>query len=87
MKKYADWTGSLDDFLQAGDYVDDEMVEFFLQNALPPARKERGILQYSEPYSIVRNRLTYSTIVHTYDGGWKYLGHCYQGKTKNKTND
>ena len=81
LKKYAEWEGSLGEYLNVGDLVDQEFVDYFL-NVLPPVCWTREIIQMGEPYSHVAGRATYSTLKKTPDG-WEYAGNCYRGQTEN----
>lgn len=82
MKTYAEWKGNLDEYLQIGDVVDEEMVEYFY-NVLPPATMTRQLVQIGEPHSHVNGRATYATVMKT-EKGWVYAGHCHRGETENK---
>ncbi|RJX40956.1 hypothetical protein D3P09_02760 [Paenibacillus pinisoli] len=78
LKRYADWKGSLKDFLQIGDEVDEDIVNHFL-NVLPPVSWSSTLLQMGEPYSHVGGRPTFATLKR--DGGrWFYAGCCYCGE-------
>lgn len=80
LKKYSDWHGSLNEYLQPGDLVDEEMVDHFI-NVLPPATLNGSIIQMGEPYSHVNGRPTYHTL-HRTSEGWCYAGCCHRGKTQ-----
>jgi hypothetical protein len=80
MKRYANWKGSLNDFLEVGDLVDEEMMEYFI-NVLPPETFTSSCIQIGEPYSFVAGAETYSTLKWTYDG-WMYCGNCHSGRTE-----
>jgi len=84
VKKYSDWQGDLGDFLQVGDLVDQEMVDYFL-NVLPPITWNNNIIQISEPNDHVDGKATYSTLVNSSEG-WRYAGNCHRGQTQNKVN-
>lgn len=77
MKRYADWKGSLSEFLKVGDVVDEEMVDHFI-GVLPPACYTSSVVQMGEPYSHHKGRQTYHTLKNTPDG-WIYAGDCYMG--------
>lgn len=81
MKKYADWDCDLDVFLQIGDVVDREFVDYFI-NVLPPAFWNDRIVQMGEPYSHRDGKATYATLKNT-GKGWVYAGHCFRGQTEN----
>lgn len=82
--KYADENhdGSWDKYCKAGDLVDEEVYNYFL-NVLPPRGMGRGYLQVGEPYSSAFDpefgkwRQTYSTFRRVQKGVWMYLGHCF----------
>ncbi|MBP2657188.1 MAG: hypothetical protein H6Q69_220 [Firmicutes bacterium] len=50
IKTYANWEGDLGAYLQIGDEVDQEMVDYFI-NVLPPACMNGECVQIGEPYS------------------------------------
>lgn len=79
MKRYEDWTGNLHDFLEVGDLVDEDFVDYFI-GVLPPATMNSHCIQIGEPYSHIGRRATYSTLVKTNEG-WAYAGHCFRGET------
>lgn len=81
IKTYADWDCDLQDYLQVGDVVDEEMYNYFI-DVLPPAYCSGTIVQMGEPYSHKEFGATYATLKHT-SNGWAYCGHCYRGKTEN----
>lgn len=78
MKTYKDWKGSLNEYLQIGDLVDEEMVDYFL-NVLPPITWNSHCIQMGEPYSHIGGRATYATLKNT-EAGWVYAGHCFRGE-------
>jgi hypothetical protein len=82
MKTFSNWKGNLSEYLQIGDLVDDEMVEYFL-NVLPPACWNSKVIQIGEPYSHVEGKATYSTLKNTSEG-WVYAGTCHRGQTEHK---
>lgn len=80
MKTYRDWqNGSLSDYLQFGDEVDEEMMDYFL-NTLPPVTWTSTLVQMGEPYSHVAGRATYATLRRE-GGRWYYAGHCFRGES------
>ena len=79
-KTYADWKGSLEEYLSIGSIVDQEMVDYFL-NVLPPACWNGYVIQIGEPYSHVDGKATFHTL-HKTDLGWTYVGTCFKGQTK-----
>ncbi|MGE7305759.1 hypothetical protein ACQKJG_18220 [Priestia megaterium] len=81
MKTYDGWGESrlrLDDYLQVGDLVDEEMYEHFI-GAVPPACMRSSCTQMGEPYDHVNGRATYATLSRT-EHGWMYMGHCHRGE-------
>jgi hypothetical protein len=78
IKTYANWDCDLDDYLQIGDVVDEEIYDHFL-NVLPPAYWSSTLLQMGEPFSHGPEGATYCTL-HKTEHGWEYAGHCYRGK-------
>lgn len=81
IKTYAAWEGNLSDYLQLGDVVDQEMVDYFV-NELPPAYWSDTLVQMGEPYSHVEAGAIYATL-HRTQRGWEYAGHCLRGKHEN----
>lgn len=81
IKKYSDWKGDLGRFLNIGDLVDEDFVEYFI-NVLPPACMTGEVIQIGEPHSHVNGKATYPTLKKTSDG-WIYAGHCHRGETIN----
>lgn len=79
VKTYANWRGSLDEYLQIGDLVDEEIADYFIE-VLPPATWRADLIQMGEPHSHVGGRATYPTLQRTADG-WKYIGNCHRGLT------
>ncbi|VBB08487.1 Hypothetical protein LUCI_3759, partial [Lucifera butyrica] len=80
-----DWEGDLDSFLEVGDLVDEEFVDYFI-NVLPPACMNGQCVQMGEPYSHNPDkdgkwRATYSTLKNSPEG-WRYAGHCFRGQTE-----
>lgn len=80
MKTYADWKGNLYDYLQIGDIVDEEMVEYFI-DVLPPACFNSSCIQMGEPYSHIDGNATYATLKKV-DGEWVFAGNCFYGETE-----
>jgi hypothetical protein len=88
IKTYEQWHESRQDlskFLQIGDIVDEEMVEYFL-NVLPPKTWNNSIIQIGEPCDLVEGKNTYSTLKRT-SKGWEWAGECHKGQTENKINE
>lgn len=82
MKTYKGWNCNMDEYLQIGDLVDEEMADYFIE-VLPPATFTSSLRQIGEPYSHVDGRATYSTLYRT-ENGWMYMGHCHRGEIENK---
>jgi len=80
MKTYENWNCSLNEYLQIGDIVDEEMADYFIE-VLPPATFTNSIIQIGEAYSHVNGRATYSTLKNTSEG-WTYCGNCHRGEVK-----
>lgn len=78
IKTYASWKGNLDEYLEVGDYVDEEMAMYFL-NVLPPATQRSDLIQIGEPHSHVNFHPTYATLEKD-EHGWRYCGHCHLGE-------
>lgn len=78
MKTYQEWEGSLTTYLEAGDLVDEEMVQHFI-NVMPPATCNSRCIQIGEPYSHINGKAVFSTLMRT-DEGWIYAGECYRGE-------
>lgn len=76
MKTKKDWDKSgknLQTFLQVGDLVDDEMVDYFIE-VLPPACMSPQCLQIGEPFDYDEHGcLMFSTLICTAEG-WQYAG-------------
>jgi hypothetical protein len=79
VKTYEEWDGSLNEYLQVGDIVDEEIYNHFI-NVLPPAMMRSSCTQMGEPYSHVNGKATFSTLQWT-DQGWMYCGNCHIGET------
>lgn len=83
MKTYANWKGNLNEYLQVGDIVDEEFVEYFA-NVLPPAAFNSRLIQIGEPYSHQpdgdKYKPTYPTLENTAEG-WRFCGYCFRGDT------
>ena len=80
MKTLAGWHESkldLGKYLQPGDVVDQEMVDYFL-NVLPPATMSRQLIQIGEAVDIVDGKDTFATL-RKIDGRWTYQGDCFRG--------
>lgn len=80
MKTYEDWKGSLCEYLQVGDQVDEGIYNHFV-NALPPATFWSTLVQMGEPYSHVNGKATFATLAKE-NGVWTYKGHCHRGETE-----
>ena len=68
-----------------GQEVEDAVYYEFL-NCVPPAFRERGVMQVGEPYSIDKEtrKHLYTTFVRNEKGVWAFAGHCLYGKTENR---
>ena len=88
VKDQSDWTDDFNKDFEPGDYVDQEIVDYF-RDVLPPRSMAPGYLQVGEPYSHVpdqegRYRATYNTFKKSAPGVWKYCGHCFAGGTEHR---
>ena len=77
------------DYCNPGDFVDDDIVDYFL-NVVPPVTFEAGFVQCGEaishkpdPDKEGRYRATYATFVQEGDG-WKFCGECFAGQTESR---
>jgi hypothetical protein len=79
MKTYENWKGSLKQYLQPGDLVDQAMVDHFV-NVLPPLTMTGNLVQCSEPQGYIEdaNANTYITFFNS-PQGWRYAGCCFRG--------
>ena len=81
-----DWTDSFDRIAKAGDLVEEEIVDQFI-NCVPPACMRSDCMQCGEPYShredpdTKRYRATYTTFSKVTDEIYEYRGHCFNGET------
>ena len=89
-KEWCDSNESLSDFLEPGDEVDEEMVDYFM-DIMPPHRMSFGYLQVGEPYDhiLVKDgkEEEYKAIYSTFykkNGKWFYAGHCTTGTTMHR---
>lgn len=77
IKTYEEWSKSekpLSEFLTVGDYVDDDIVNFFLE-CLPPLVWTDKTIQQGEAHDLCDGEFTYSTLLNKKDGsGWFYAG-------------
>lgn len=88
--EFADRTGkvSVNDYLNVGDIVSGDLVDFFL-NIMPPRSSKSGYLQVGEPYDHVYDcsralRPIYMTFAEC-DGQWRYYGNCFAWETVDKS--
>lgn len=76
---------SVEDYLEVGDEVDGEMLDYFL-NVLPPRTNRAGLLQAGGEISTVKNidggwlptHLTFKQ----QGGTWRYAGRCFAGSAE-----
>jgi hypothetical protein len=80
IKTYENWKGSLSDYLQVGDLIDEELKDHFI-NVLPPACFSPICIQIGEPYSSINGKSTFSTLARVSEG-WEYRGECFRGEIK-----
>ena len=80
MKTYKGWlesrTKTIDEYLNIGDEVDEEMVDYF-RDILPPKTYRSDILQVGEPYDHINGRAIYLTFKKE-DSRWIYKGNCFK---------
>lgn len=74
-KKAEDWKGGMDEFLNVGDHVCEDIVNHFI-NVLPPATMRSHLIQIGEPYFHIGDKELYPTIVKI-DGEWVFAGNCF----------
>lgn len=79
IKTYKNWDKDLNEYLQAGDLVDEEMRNYF-ETVLPPKTSTGRLIQIGESYSYVEGGATYSTLENI-SGQWVYRGNCHVGCT------
>lgn len=79
MKTYKNWNGSLSDYLQPGDVVDEAMADYFVE-VMPPITFSGRLIQMGEPHHHVGERAVYPTLEQT-PQGWVYRGNCFYGET------
>ena len=76
---------SVEDYLEVGDEVDSEMLDYFL-NVLPPRTNRAGLLQAGGEISTAKNigggwlptHLTFKQ----QGGTWRYAGRCFAGSAE-----
>lgn len=85
-KTYEQWGRSgqsLDKYLQVGDIVDQEMVNYFI-NCVLPSMFTDDLIQLGEPYDHINGKPVFPTLKKTLEG-WMYMGNCYKGEYNNIT--
>ncbi|UOE58230.1 hypothetical protein IRB79_26755 (plasmid) [Cytobacillus oceanisediminis] len=80
LKTFLGWKGSLYQYLNVGDLVDEDMVSYY-RNVIPPVTDRSHCIQMGEPYSSFDGKNTYSTLKKT-EYGWIYAGNCHHGETE-----
>ena len=88
IKEQSDWKADFNEDFQPGDFVDQDIVDYF-RDVLPPRSMGPGYLQVGEPYSHEpdkdgKYRATYNTFTNAAPGVWKYHGHCFAGETEHR---
>src|SRR5690606_4445749 len=78
VKTFAGWKGSMSQYLQVGDIVDEEMVDYFL-TVLPPACWKMNLVQIGEPHSHINGRPVFATIAK-HGQHWYFKGYCFRGE-------
>lgn len=79
---------SIYDYLNKGDIVSEDIVDYFL-DLLPPRAMGKNYLQVGEPYKHVfdidgRFRPTFMTFTRG-ENGWRYAGNCFDYETIDRT--
>jgi hypothetical protein len=79
VKTNAQWSASgkcLEEFLEVGDLVDDELRMYFIE-VLPPACMSRRCIQIGEPvrHDPSTGEPMFETLLRVVEG-WKYAGVC-----------
>ena len=69
------WWG---DIGKEGDYVDQEIADWFL-NCVPPRTDTTNMIQCGEPSGSRKEGTTYGTLVRVTDDIWEYKGDCLKG--------
>lgn len=81
MKSYKEWinseTKTIDEYLNVGDEVDEEMIDYF-RDILPPATCNFKMLQVGEPSNHVNGQAIYMTFEKEGDK-WIFKGDCFKG--------
>lgn len=88
VKDRSDWLEDFNKDFQPGDYVVQEIVDYF-RDVLPPRNMSWGYLQVGEPYNHTpdwegKYRATYNTFTKSAPGVWLYCGHCFAGERKHR---
>lgn len=79
MKTLDQWEkGSLTDYLQIGDRVDDALKNH-LMHVSPPRVNNEQVMQCGEPYGMKDGKNTFITFAKE-DGEWIYKGACFAGE-------
>lgn len=87
-----DWTDSFDNCCNKGDYVEEEIVNSFI-DCVPPVCMRSSCMQCGEPYSHREDpdtgkwRATYSTFKEVTKGIYEYCGHCFCGENEERGTD
>lgn len=72
----------IDEYLEIGDAVDEEIYFHFL-NILPPMIDGTYLFQLIEPHSDVNGRDTFFTLQKYERGGyWHFKGYCFRGENE-----
>lgn len=69
------WFG---DIGEVGDYVEQEIADWFL-NCVPPRTWTTNMIQCGEPSGSRKEGTTYGTLVRVTDDIWEYKGDCLKG--------
>lgn len=79
LKTVENWRGSLYEYLQVGDLVDEGIYNHFI-NVMPPATLRSTLVQIGEPYCHIDGKPTFATLEKN-KSGWMYMGNCFRGET------
>lgn len=84
--EFTDRTGkdSIYDYLNKGDVVAEDIVDYFM-NIMPPRAMSYGYLQVGEPYNhLLDDNGKYRPVFLTFakdNGNWRYYGNCFPYET------
>jgi hypothetical protein len=83
VKTLEQWNGrTLEDYLNVGDQVDEEMINYFI-NIIPPATLNSRLLQVGEASNHIGGKATFTTFERV-NNIWFYRGDCFWGETESR---